>query len=778
MNRGRLRLYIGAAAGVGTTYSMLDEAIRRIARGTHVRVGWVDAHSRPNTLKMLKEIVPIEELPDSLQIDRILESHPQVVLIDDLSSTSDGTPHWKFLDTLLDNGIDVIATVNVQCIESLSDKVEEILGRKPPATIPDRILFGAEQIEMVDITPEAIRRRIAHGNVFTSDDMGIEDAELFNSDAFARLRSLLMNWMSQYVDSQLIASRSLRDKTLVLLNNIEENDVLLYQAARSAHQNNNQLIGLYVETKTHESSESKSRQRKEKLQDLGGSYFEVFSQDVPSALLTFAESEGITHIVANPSIVTQSRVQRVFSPLRQRERIHPVFGFFLASALLPLLTLILVSQRTDISVPTSLSLYLLTVVGISAIGGWLPGLLSAVVAPLLANWFLIPPYHTLRINDGDNLVELIVFVSISAIVSVLISVAARRSSEAQLAWREASTLSALADSRSSEALDQILELLRETFQFTGVSVISESNERQEVLVSCGDSPPHTHQDADFSSPITANTYIAANGKTLQAVDQRILHAFLTHLSRVIEQQRLQEIEMESMSLSRANELRTAILRAVSHDLRSPLASIKASISSLRQTDVEWPPDVEQEFLSSIESETDRLTGIITNLLDLSRLDAGVIEPHFRSLSLEEVIPAVVHGLSQRREDVDVDIPETLSELSTDPALLERALSNLIENALKWSSPLQRVAVRVYEQNGKIQIHIVDNGPGIPLAQREVVTRPFHRLTDASVNGGLGLGLAIADRMIAALNGNLELRDTPGGGLTAVVTLPCHRGDLA
>ena len=778
MNRGRLRLYIGAAAGVGTTYSMLDEAIRRRARGTSVAIGWVDAHSRPNTLKMLKEIAPLEELPSSLQIDIILESHPQVVLIDDLTSSSDGIPHWKFLDTLLDNGIDVIATVNVQCIESLSDKVEAILGRKPTASIPDRILFNAEQIEMVDITPEAIRRRIAHGNVFTSNEMRIEDAELFNSDSFARLRSLLMNWMSQYVDAQLISSQSTRDKTLVLLNNTEENDVLLYQAARSAHQNNNQLIGLYVETNTDDISETRRHRRKEKVQDLGGLYFEVFSEDVPSALLSFAESEGITHIVANPSIITHSRVQRLFAPLRKRERIHPVFGFFLAAIFLPLLTVFLVSQRSDISVPTSLSLYLLTVVGISAIGGWLPGLVSAVVAPLLANWFLIPPYHTFHINDGDNLIELIVFVTISAIVSVLISIASRRSTDAQSAWREASTLSALADSRGSEALDQILDLLRDTLRFTGVSVITESQNRHDVLVASGDNWPKTRESADFSSPISADTYIAANGSTLHAVDQRILHAFLTHLSRVIEQQRLQEIEMESKSLARANELRTAILRAVSHDLRSPLASIKASISSLRQTDVEWPVEVEQEFLSSIESETDRLTGIITNLLDLSRLDAGVIEPHFRQISLEEVIPAVVHGLSQRRDDVDVDIPESISELSTDPVLLERALSNLIENAIKWSSASQKVAVRVHEQHGKIQIHVVDNGPGIPPDQRDVVTRPFHRLNDASASGGLGLGLAIADRMIAALSGSLELRDTPGGGLTAVVTLPCHRGDLA
>jgi two-component system sensor histidine kinase KdpD len=230
--------------------------------------------------------------------------------------------------------------------------------------------------------------------------------------------------------------------------------------------------------------------------------------------------------------------------------------------------------------------------------------------------------------------------------------------------------------------------------------------------------------------------------------------------------------MEANALAKADELRTAILRAVSHDLRSPLASIKASVSSLRQPDIDWPEDVREDFLAAIESDTDRLTGIITNLLDLSRIEAGVLRPVLRKVSLEEILPTAVQGLNSQR--ITIDIPHDLSDMNSDPALLERVLANLMGNALTWSPADQPIIVRAHERDNFIQIHIIDHGIGIPQNQRATVLQPFHRLSDSTSSGGLGLGLAIADRLIASMNGRLELRDTPGGGLTAVVIVPSAR----
>jgi two-component system sensor histidine kinase KdpD len=262
------------------------------------------------------------------------------------------------------------------------------------------------------------------------------------------------------------------------------------------------------------------------------------------------------------------------------------------------------------------------------------------------------------------------------------------------------------------------------------------------------------------------------GNPLSPDDHRLLHSFAGQLNRALEQSELREIAVEATSLARADELRTAILRAVSHDLRSPLSSIKASVSSLRQTDVEWPEETKQDFLFSIESETDRLTRIVANLLDLSRIESGVLRPVLRTISLEEVLPAVIHSIGSDHSNIRLDIDRELEEIIADPALLERAIANILSNALLWSPAPDSVAIFAHQKDGNAHIHIVDHGPGIPVDQQTTVLQPFHRLGDSSISGGLGLGLAIADRLIASMNGQLELRDTPGGGLTVVVTLPC------
>lgn len=359
-------------------------------------------------------------------------------------------------------------------------------------------------------------------------------------------------------------------------------------------------------------------------------------------------------------------------------------GFAFGVALLSALTAVLVHHRSNVTVATSLALYLLLVVSITAVGGRLPGTVAAVVAPLLANWYLIPPYHTFRINHGDNLLELSVFVSTATIVSAYVSIAARRAAEAEQARRE--------------------------------------------------------------------TYELA-----------------------LEQRRLRKIALEAEMLARADELRTAMLRAVSHDLRTPLAGIKASVSSLRQPDVEWSETEREEFLRSIEGETDRLTDIVTNLLDLSRIEAGVLRPVMRVVSPEDVVSRTVRSLPGDSAHIVVSVPEDVPDIVADHALLERVLVNLVQNAVKWSPPGSEVTVRCEAQGQWVRFVVVDHGPGIPVEKRDAVLQPFHRLDDTRSGGGIGLGLAIADRLVAAQGGRLELSDTAGGGLSACVSLPSAEG---
>ena len=778
MESGSLRLYLGAASGVGTTYAMLDEGKRRQSRGTHVAIGWVDAHQRPFTQQLLKSLCEDDQIPTSLDVDSIISLRPDVVLIDDLGRPNEApgatTFHWEDVEHILDAGIDVVATLTIQHIASLAPQITEIIGAVPNGSIPERFLARAQQIELIDVTPEAIRRRIAHGNVFMPTELRPLDADLFNSIAFARLRSLTFQWMSERLQGQL-PTPDTADKIAVLLDGIHDSE-LLARASRIAQQSNADILGLYVAPPNNSHTDEQRRRRRLMVEESGGTYHEIVGEDAPTAFLAFAHAERASTLIADYATPRHHGIR-----LRLADFILPETGislrrrllsFLIGGVVLAALTIGLVANRDAISVATSLALYLLAVVGITAIGGRWPGIISALFAPLLANWYLIPPYHTFRINEGENILELVVFFSATTIVSAFVSVASRRSSEAEHAWREASTLAALNESSIADPLDGIISLLSETFELSGVSIIRTNDDNTEIVTSVGTSAPTTSHTADFTSDIAPGISLAINGPALTATDHRLLTAFVGQLSKALEQRELRHIAMEANALAKADELRTAILRAVSHDLRSPLASIKASVSSLRQPDIDWPQDVREDFLAAIESDTDRLTGIITNLLDLSRIEAGVLRPVLRTVSLEEILPTAVQGLDARR--ITLDMPLDLPEIEADPALLERVLANLVGNALTWSPIDKSIIVQAHERDNFVQIHVIDNGKGIPQSQRKSVVQPFHRLDDNSNTGGLGLGLAIADRLVASMNGTLELRDTPGGGLTAVVIIPSAR----
>jgi two-component system, OmpR family, sensor histidine kinase KdpD len=787
---------------------MLDEAQRRRARGTQVMIGCVDTHDRSVTGQRLAELNGSRTAPTDLDVDAVIDALPTVVLVDELARRNHAGARnefrWQDVDAILDAGIDVISTLTVQQIDSLADPVREIVGRVPDALVPDEFLSRADQIELVDISPEAIRRRIAHGNVYGSDELEPADGDLFNSSAFASLRALMMFWMADRLAAGPEDPRGAREKVVVAVTDSPTTEAVLRRGARLAQRSRAALLGVHVcRPGTEDPGRRETRRRR--VESLGGTYFECAGDDVARALVLFADAEHATQLVlgtsngrwfsgvarrtvvdavirAAPSVdvhvvsvdgvvghpaTSDKSSNRWTDRVPGRRRLGATAG---GALLLAVLTMVLAANRTQFAVSTSLALYLLAVVAITATGGALPGIVAAITAPLLANWFLIPPYHTLRISDRDNLVELIVFISVSAIVAAFVSVVARRATELERAQREVTVLAALAGSADIDQPATIVGQLRRTFGLDGVAVVSTVDDSVQHVAVSGTAPVDA-ATADLVAPISPDLVLLAIGPALSADDHRVLNAFVGRLSTAFEHQRLRAVAAEADALARVDELRTAILRAVSHDLRSPLAGIKASVSSLRQPDVEWPADVRDQFIESIESETDRLSSIVTNLLDLSRLEAGSLRPVLRATSLEEVVPAAVRGLGAIADGVVVDLPADLTEVSTDPALLERVVANLVSNAVAWSPDGHVARIRGYCSGQSVQLHVIDHGPGIPLQHRTTVLQPFHRLADSGAGGGLGLGLAIADRLLAAMGSSLELRDTPGGGLTAVVILP-------
>lgn len=810
MRRGELRIYLGATTGVGKTFAMLDEGRRRRDRGAEVMVGCLDTHGRPSTVAQLRHLTDDDHPPLVLDLHTVVARRPAVVLVDDLACrqppTAEHHHRWQDVDAILEEGIDVITTLDVSAIESLADAVERITGVAPTDVVPDEFLTRGAQIQLVDITPEAIRRRVAHGNVYGPEELDPATADMFSGETFAQLRALLFSWMSDHLSAAPRSAREARESVVVAVTGAASSAAVVRRAARLAQRSNGRLIGVSVVTGRRSRSTARLDDIARLVRDVGGAFHRVDGRDVARSLLDFAEAHDATQLVLGTSArgpfatwVRGSVIDRVVrragridvhvisTPSHQHRRARTprvvvdgpigrrriVLGFVAAALAFAAATAALVAARGTISESIGLSIYLLIVVAVSTIGGLAPGLTAAVAAPLLANWFLIAPYRTFRIADRGQAIELVVFMAVAAAVSSLVSISARRAVEAEQARREATILADLAGPIGADPLDRILAHLAASFGLDSVALLRptvDSGVWLPVAQAGGEPPPHP-DEAQLCEPVLDRMVLVGAGASLTADDHRVLRSFVQQLRTALEQQRLTETAARAEVLDRADELRTAMLRAVSHDLRTPLAGLKAAVSSLRQHDVEWPPEVRDEFLEAIEDDTDRLTAIVTNLLDLSRLQAGVLRPSLRPVALDEVLPAALHSLGAGAASVLVELPDSRDELVADPALLERVLANLIGNALTWSPAPGSVRVVAHRRGDAMQIHVVDHGPGIRPQLRSQVLQPFHRLGDAAHQPGLGLGLAIAVGLTGAMGGRLELRDTPRGGLTAVITLP-------
>jgi len=400
-----------------------------------------------------------------------------------------------------------------------------------------------------------------------------------------------------------------------------------------------------------------------------------------------------------------------------------------------------------------------------------PALVSAVSGFLLANYFFTPPVHEFTVADGENLLALVIFMLVGGVVSYLVATASRRTVEAAQSRAEAETLAALSGTLAAaeEPLPQLVAQVREAFEADSAAVLSGGPITWTVLASAGEPVPARPEEGELSVGLHGDAVLVLDGAAVTQADPEILRAFVGQVATALERRELRAASERAAGLEEANELRTALLAAVSHDLRTPLSSIKASVSSLLQRDVDFSPAATRELLETVDEGADRLNHLIGNLLDMSRLQTGALQLVMRDVGLDEVVPTALVGLDGER--LAVDVPETLPRVRADAALLERAIANIAENALAWSPPDARVRIEACATQSTVELSVVDRGPGIPSDQRDDVFRPFQRLGDRSTDTGVGLGLAVARGFVEAMDGRIDIDDTPGGGTTMVISLP-------
>ncbi|MFC7430062.1 MULTISPECIES: ATP-binding protein [unclassified Agrococcus] len=825
MARGRLRVLLGAAPGVGKTYAMLEEGRRLGLEGLDVVVALVETHGRAATAAMADglEVVPRAEREHrgmrltEMDLDAVLARRPDVALVDELAHTNaTGSRHekrWQDVHALLDAGIDVISTVNIQHIESLHDVVQRITGIVQRETIPDDVLRAADTVEVVDLSPQALRDRLAGGRVYPAERIDAALSNYFRLGNLTALRELALLWLADEVDQALQryraqhgidASWEARERVVVTLTGGREGETLLRRGARiAARSSGGELLAVHVTTQDGLRSgdpEALARQRA-LVEQLGGTFHQVVGDDVPEALVGFARAVNATQLVIGASrrgrlqsaltgpgigqtviakagsidvhVVThdaaaggsRARLPRLGGALSMRRRLA---GFALALGVGPLLTWALWSVRSAESITTDVLAFQLLVVVVALAGGLWPAVFAAVMSGLVLDVLFVQPLFSIAVDDLTHAAALALYVVIAVLVSIVVDRAARQTRAARRAAAEAELLATVAGSvlRGTGAVQALVDRTREAFGLDGVALVDDG----EVVATSG-----ARTGVATRVDVTAAAALALHGRDLDASERRLLAVIVAQVEAALERDDLVETASEVAPLAATDKVRTALLAALSHDLRRPLAAAGAAVGGLRAAGARLTDDDRAELLETAEESLDALTTLVTDLLDVSRVQAGVLAVSAAPTDPADAVLPALEELRLGPDDVELDLDAEGTLVVADAVLLQRVVVNLVANAQRHAPAGTRVRIATSAFAGQVELRVVDHGPGIPPERRDDVFVPFQRLGDTDNTAGLGLGLALSRGFVEGMGGTLEAEDTPGGGLTMVVTLGAAAG---
>jgi two-component system sensor histidine kinase KdpD len=840
MTRGRLRVFLGAAPGVGKTYAMLEEGRRLRAEGRDVVVGIVETHGRAATEAMAQGLETVPRRTEDhrgvhladLDLDALLARAPEVALVDELAHTNaPGTARdkrWQDVEVLLDAGIDVMSTVNVQHIESLNDVVERITGVPHRETIPDEVLRRADQVEVVDLAPEALRGRLAEGSIYPSGRIDAALSNYFRVGNLTALRELALLWLADEVDSALQRYRAeqgiddtweARERVVVALTGGPEGRTLLRRGARIASRSTGgQLLAVHVTTQDglRDADPAELAAQRGLVQKLGGTYHEVVGDQTSRALVDFAKGANASqlvigvsrrsrfaalltgpgigatvvresgeidvHIVNHASAGSRFALPHAGGALSLRRRL---LGAVVALIGGPLLTLLLTAFRTEESITGDVLSYQLLVIVVALVGGIWPALFAAVLSGLTLDFFLIEPVRTLTIGEPAHFTALALYIANAVLVSYVVDQAARRTRAASRSAAESDLLATIAGGvlRGQDTLQALITRTREAFGLDAARLHAPDGsllcEDAQPVPRPGTPPASSAVRAGgqaaasdpVSIPVGERGVLELEGRTLEAADRRLLAVITAQIDAALEYRELSRAASAVGPLAEADRVRTALLAAVGHDLRRPLTAATTAVTSLRSADITFSPEEQGALLETAEQSLGTLSNLVTDLLDASRIQAGVLGVVLEPLRPEDVILPALEELDLGPGDIELELPAESPLLLADAVLLQRVLVNLLSNAARHAGGTVPPVLSVSDFGGRAELRIIDRGPGIPDDRKDQVLLPFQRLGDTDNDTGLGLGMALARGFVEGMGGHLTLEDTPGGGLTSVVSLP-------
>ena len=669
------------------------------------------------------------------------------------------------------------------------------------------MLRRASQVEVVDLAPQALRDRLSSGKVYPAERIDAALSNYFRLGNLTALRELALLWVADEVDHALVDYRSehgidsrweARERVVVALTGGREGETLLRRGARIAvRAGGGELLAVHVTTEDGLRSPHPGELARQRglVDKLGGSFHQLVGDDIPETLIEFAKSVNATqlvigasrrgklsrlltghdveadiirasgaidvHIVSHDAQAKALRLPRMGGSLSTRRRIA---GFAVLAVLGPLLTWLLVSSRSPEALTTDVLAYELLAVVVALVGGAFSSLIAALASGFALDYFFTKPFYTVTVNEPLHLVALLLYLLTAALVSVVVDRAARKTRVARRAAAESGLLQSVAGLvlRGEDAVESLLSRATEAFGLSGARLMTDGK----VVANWG-----TTSDQVTEHRIDDHTVVEFHGPEPDASERRLMSVIAAQLGTALEQHQLEETAKAVEPLAATDRVRTALLSAVGHDLRRPLAAATAAVSGLRS---EWSKLSDQDradLLETADEALSQLANLVTDLLDVSRLQSGVLGVSVMPVDPAEVIMPALDELSLGPADVEIDLGSDVPEMVADPALLQRVVVNLLSNALRYEPAGSRVRLAESSFANQVEIRVIDHGPGIPEDRRDDVMVPFQRLGDTDSSVGLGLGLALSKGFVEGMDGTLALEDTPGGGLTMVISLP-------
>jgi len=850
---GRLKVFLGAAPGVGKTYEMLSQARQRKLEGVDVVIGVVETHGRMETELLTKGV---EQIPKKriaykgrvlaeMDLDAILMRKPKLVLVDELAHTNvEGSRHPKrYLDVeeLLGAGIDVYTTLNVQHLESLNDVVARITHVRVNETVPDSILDRANDVEVVDLTPEDLIQRLKEGKVYLPEAAERAARNYFVPGNLTALRELALRRTAQRVDDQMLnymRSHAIPgpweagERVLVRVNERPGGAALVRYGRRLADRLHAPWTAVYVETPSAQHFSDAERDRvAEALRvavRLGGQAITVPAANVADGVVDYAHANNFTHIVTSTTHrswwATLMRRSTTFEIIRRaggvavhvvpdqlaramkgRSEPRPASATMLEAALDPkghfgALTMVGIALAVGLALqyfrinPANISLVFLTAVFMAAItyGLW-PALVAVVVSALAYNFFFFPPLYTFTVAEPGNVVTIFFFGFVAIVAARL---AARVRAHANLTRDRAEmTENLYLFSRKLAVVFSLDDLLWATSyqiaQMLKVRVVILLPEGETLRVRAGYPPEDDLDAADTAAAKWVWQHGSAAGRgadtlpgarrlflpmrtgrgtvgvigldsdrpgALLTPDQkRLFDSLADQAALAIERISLMADIDRAKLVAETERLRAALLTSISHDLRTPLASILGAATSLKSQRATLDEASRLELIATIQDEAERLNRFIANLLDMTRLESGAIAPRLEGTDLSDVLGSALNraGKVLSRHKIDIDLAPGLPPVKLDPVLFEQVLFNLLDNAAKYAPAGTTIAVRARRDGERVRVELIDEGDGIPPPDLERIFDKFYRVQSADrKRAGTGLGLPICRGFVEAMGGTI------------------------